>query len=655
MRLVISFLVALAFLAPAAAQTGTEPASEPVTLTSPSGRIVVRIAAGERLTYDVVAGNKPVMTGASLSMRIDDRALGVAPKVLSVAREEHLSEVVEPPVTQKAARLDARHREVRLEFEGDYAVVFRAYDHGVAYRFQTAFAAPEVTVHEEQARFAFVADYRAFYPEETSFFSHNERHYLPRALADLAPHDLGSLPAVVDAGHVKVAIAEADIEDYPGLWLRGTSGRALDAAFPPYPLEERLGRDRDLRVVKAAGFIARTRGTRAYPWRVLGIAARDVDLITNPLVYLLQSPSRIADTSWIRPGKVAWDWWNATTLDDVGFEAGVNTATYEHYIDFAAAHGLEYVILDEGWYALGNVLDVVPAIDMPAIMAHAREKGVGVILWVVWKTLDDQLEAALDRFAAWGAAGIKVDFMQRDDQKVVDFYHRVSEAAARRHLLVDFHGSLRPALMTRTWPNIVSVEGVRGLEWTKWSAHTDPEHDATLPFTRMFLGSMDYTPGAMVNASRETFRVDFTRPMSLGTRAHQLALYVVFESPLQMLADSPSNYRRAPDAMAFLGPVPTVWDETRVLDGRIADFVVVARRHGDEWYIGALTDWNPREITVDLGFLAEGPWTLDSWADGPDAARRGDDTVRTTGQVDRTGRLTLRLAPGGGFAARLRR
>jgi alpha-glucosidase len=512
-----------------------------------------------------------------------------------------------------------------------------------------------VTVHEEQARFAFAGNFVAYYPEEASFFSHNERHYLPRALGDLAAHNLGSLPAIVDAGHVKVAIAEADIEDYPGLWLRGSGRSALDAAFPPYPLEERLDRDRDLRVVKTAGYIARTRGTRTYPWRILGLARRDADLVTNPLVYLLQSRSRLADTSWIAPGKVAWDWWNANNIDGVDFEAGVNTATYRHYIDFAAAHGLEYVILDEGWYELGNVLKVVPAIDMPAIMAHAREKGVGIILWVVWKTLDDQLDAALDQFAAWGAKGIKVDFMQRDDQPVVAFYHRVSEAAAKRRLLVDFHGSLRPAMMTRTWPHIMSVEGVRGLEWAKWSAHANPEHDATLPFTRMVLGPMDYTPGAMVNASRDDFAISFNRPMSLGTRAHQLALYVVFESPLQMLADSPSNYRREPDAMAFLGPVPSAWDETRVLDARIADYILVARRHGDEWYVGAITDWSPRDLQLDLAFLGEGTWTMEAWADGPNARRRGEDMVRATRKVDSATRIPLLLAPGGGFAARIRR
>jgi alpha-glucosidase len=532
-------------------------------------------------------------------------------------------------------------------------VAFRAYNEGVAYRFETALPSAEVTVRSEEAGLRFAVDCTAYYPEEQSFFSHNERHFLPRALVDLAPKNLASIPVVVDAGDVRIAIAESDVEDYPGLWLRGTSGRGLDATFPPVALEESPKNDRDVPVTRTADYIARTRGTRTYPWRILGVARRDADLVANPLVYLLASPSRIADTSWIVPGKVAWDWWNANNISGVDFRAGVNTDTYKAYIDFAARHGLQYVILDEGWYKLGNVLDVVPEIDMEALAAYARERKVGIILWVIWKSLDDQLDAALDRFERWGIKGLKIDFMQRDDQAVVNFYHRVTGAAARRHMLVDYHGGIRPALMTRTWPNLVTTEGVRGMEWSKWSAHTHPEHDVTLPFTRMFLGPMDYTPGAMVNAARGSFAPLFSRPMSQGTRCHQLAMYVVYESPLQMLADSPTNYEREPDAMAFLDTVPTTWDETRVLDGRIADFVVVARRSGKAWYVGAMTDWSPRDLEIDLSFLAAGRYRIDSWEDGPNADRRGEDTRRTSAEVLGGSKMKVRLAEGGGWVARI--
>ena len=625
----------------------------PLILESPDQRIRVRITVADRLSYAIDVDDRAITGACTLSMRIDQQVLGAAPRLLKSTARRH-DGVVEPPVRQKAARLRDHYNEVRLDFDGQYAVVFRAYDEGVAYRFETSLAEADVTVVAEDATFAFAADFPVYYPEEQSFFSHNERHYLPRALSDLAAKNIASLPAVVDARDVKVAIAESDVEHYPGLWLRGTGGRALAATFPPYALDETLTRDRDLRVTTAADYIARTSGTRTYPWRILGIAHDDGALITNALVYLLASPSRVADTSWIRPGKVAWDWWNANNIFGVDFAAGLNTATYRHYIDFAAANGLQYVILDEGWYRLGNVLDVVPEIDVAGLTAYAKGKGVGIILWVVWNTLDAQLIPALDQFERWGVQGIKVDFMQRDDQKVIDYYHRISAEAAKRKMLVDFHGNQKPALMTRTWPNLITTEGVRGLEWAKWSAHAHPDHDATLPFTRMFLGPMDYTPGAMINAPQKDFAVVFNRPMSQGTRAHQLALYVIFESPLQMLADSPSNYRPETASMGFLSAVPTTWDETRVLEGRIGDYVVLARRSGREWYIGAITDWTPREFTLDLSFLPSGTFTLESHADGPNASRRGEDVSTATQRVTASSKVTIALAPGGGYAARIR-
>jgi alpha-glucosidase len=621
------------------------------TLRSPDSRIEVRVRAADRIEYDVLVGDRVVLERSSLSMTVGEQTLGVKPAVTAATPRSH-DQVVEPPVRQKAATLRDQYNELRLDVTGGYAVVFRAYDHGVAYRFETNLPG-DVVVRGETAGFRFATDHIVFYPEEQGFFSHNERHFLPRALADLAPHNLASIPAVVDAGVVKVAITDADVDDYPGLWLRGTGEARLEAAFPPVAVEEARRNDRDVPVTRSADYIAKTTGTRPYPWRVLGIARRDADLITNPLVYLLAKPSQIADTSWIEAGKVAWDWWNANNLGGVAFEAGINTDTYKHYIDFAARYGLKYVILDEGWYVLGNVMQVVPAIDMEALAAHARQRNVGLILWVVWKSLDDQLTAALDRFEQWGIKGLKIDFMQRDDQAVVNFYHRVTREAAQRRMLVDYHGGIRPALMTRTWPNLITTEGVRGMEWSKWSAHAHPEHDVTLPFTRMFVGPMDYTPGAMVNAARGAFAPLSSTPMSQGTRCHQLAMYVVFESPLQMLADSPSSYEREPDAMAWLSAVPTVWDETRVLDARLADYVVVARRSGADWYIGAMTDWTARELEVDLSFLPAGAFTMESWEDGVNAGRRGEDTRRRSQPVTTATKLKVKLAEGGGWAARI--
>jgi alpha-glucosidase len=435
--------------------------------------------------------------------------------------------------------------------------------------------------------------------------------------------------------------------------LHGTGGNGLAAVFPPYPLKEKLARDRDFRVVESADYIAVTKGTRTFPWRVVGVAEKDSDLLTNQLVWLTEKPSQVQDTSWIKPGKVAWDWWNANNVYGVDFKAGINTQTYKYYIDFAAKYGIPYVILDEGWYKLGNVLEVVPEINMEELTAYAKQKNVGLILWVVWKTLADQLEPALDQFAKWGVKGIKVDFMQRSDQLLINYYHKVSRETAKRKMLVDFHGDQKPASMTRTWPNLINAEGVRGLEWSKWSADTEPKHNVTLPFTRMFLGPMDYTPGAMLNAQKASFAPIFSRPMSLGTRCHQLAMYVVYEAPLQMLSDSPSNYLREPEAMEFLAAVPTEWDETKVLDAKIADYVVVARRNGREWYIGAMTDWTPREIEVDLSFLPDGKFQMAAYEDGVNADPMASDYKLVRSQVIKASKLKIKLAPGGGWAARI--
>lgn len=622
-------------------------------LRSPDGRIEMRIRTEGQIRYDIVLKGRAVLEACTLSLDVEHKKLGAQPKLVD-AKERSYDQVVEPVVRQKFAKIRDHYNELKLTMEGGYAVVFRVYNEGVAYRFETSMAQVQVKIYGEESAFNFSANDIVYYPQEDSFFSHNERKYLPQKLSEIAPEFLATLPAVVDVGEgAKVAIAESDLESYPGLWLRGTGGNGLAATFPPYPLKESLTRDRDYRVVESANYIAVTAGTRTFPWRVIGIADRDGDLLTNQIIYLLEKPSQVADTSWIKPGKVAWDWWNDNNVYGVDFKAGVNTATYKYYIDFAAKYGIPYIILDEGWYKLGNVLDVVPEINMNELTAYARQKNVGIILWVVWTTLDDQLIPALDQYAKWGVKGIKVDFMQRSDQILIDYYYRVSRECAKRKMLVDFHGDQKPATMTRTWPNLISTEGVRGMEWSKWSADSEPKHNVTLPFTRMFLGPMDYTPGAMRNATRTTFAAIHGQPMALGTRCHQLAMYVVFESPLQMLSDSPSNYLREPEAMEFLSAVPTEWDETKVLDARIADYVVVARRSGNDWYVGAMTDWTPRNLEINLSFLPEGNFTMEAYQDGVNADRYASDYKKTTIQVNRTTKVNLPLASGGGWAARI--
>lgn len=622
-------------------------------LKSPNGRIEVRIRTADELRYDVVLQGTPVLENSSLMLEVDRKEFGEHPKITGVQQRTY-NQMVEPVVKQKFAKIRDHYNELKLTAEGGYAVVFRAYNEGVAYRFETSLPEKEIKVYAEEANFKFASNFVVYYPQEDSFYSHNERKYTPQRLSEIAPSFIATLPAVVDLGTAKVAIAESDLSDYPGLWLMGGAPEyALHATFPHYPLKEEQTSDRDYKVTQAADYIATTAGTRTFPWRVIGVADHDGDLITNQLVYLLESPSKLEDTSWIHPGKVAWDWWNDWNIDGVDFHAGINTKTYEYYVDFAAKYGLPYIILDDGWYKLGNLLEVTPDLNMDELVAYAKKKNVGLILWASWKTLDDQLIPALDQFEKWGVKGIKVDFMQRSDQIMVNYFERVCREAAKRHMLVDFHGDQKPATMTRTWPNLINTEGVRGMEWSKWSWESDPAHNVSLPFTRMFLGPLDFTPGAMRNATRKTFAPINSQPMALGTRCQQLGMYVVYEAPLQMLSDSPSNYLREPETMEFLAAVPTTWDETKVLDAKISQYVLLARRNGNDWYVGAMTDWTPRDLEVDFSFLPEGSFTLDAYQDGVNADRNASDVKKSTQQITRSTKLKIHLAPGGGFAARI--
>jgi alpha-glucosidase len=629
------------------------PAQSSYDLRSPDGRIEVRVRTAGKISYDVVLKGQALLENCTVSLDVEHQKLGLEPKVTNAKTASH-DEIVVPIVRQKFAKIRDHYNELRLTMQGGYAILFRVYDEGVAYRFETSLPQQKVKIYGEESAFNFASNFIVYYPQEDSFYSHNERKYLPQHLSEIAPAFIATLPAVVDVGAgVKLAIAESDLEDYPGLWLRGTGGNALAATFPPYPTKLVQTSDRDYKPVETADYIADTAGTRTFPWRVIGIADHDGDLLTNEIVYLLQRPSQFPDTSWIKPGKVAWDWWNDWNISGVDFHAGINTKTYEYYVDFAAKYGIPYIILDDGWYKLGNLLEVTPDLNMEELLAYAKQKNVGIILWASWKTLDDQLIPALDQFEKWGVKGIKVDFMQRSDQIMIDYFYRVCREAAKRHMLVDFHGDQKPATMMRTWPNLINTEGVRGMEWSKWSAESEPKHNVTLPFTRMFLGPMDYTPGAMRNATQKTFAPIMSQPMALGTRCQQLAMYVVYDAPLQMLSDSPTNYLREPEIMDFLGRVPTEWDDTKVLDAKIADHVVVARRNGREWYVGAMTDWTPKNLEIEFSFLPEGSFTMEAYQDGVNADRNASDYKKIVMQVNRTTKLKLPLASGGGWAARI--
>ena len=626
---------------------------EVYSLKSPDGKIEFRVQVDQEITYDVLLDGESLIKPSPVSMVLSGhRILGKNVQVKQVSGRV-VNETIEAVVPVKSRLIRDCYNETCLEFKGGYSLEFRVYDDGAAYRFRTQYPG-KITVISEEVEVCFAGDYTVYFPEETSFMTHQERLYKVLPLSEIKPEQMASLPILVKTpGGPSVAVTESDLWDYPGMYVTGMedSGFAVKGVFPQYALEEKRENDRNIKVTKRADYLAVTTGTRAFPWRVLVIARKDADLVESQMIYKLARPLALKDTSWIKPGKVAWDWWNANNIRGVDFPAGINTATYKYYIDFAARYNLEYIILDEGWYKLGNLLDINPDIDMEELLAYAREKKVGIILWVVWKTLEDQMQEALDRFAQWGVKGIKVDFMQRDDQEVVNFYWKVAAEAAKRHLVVDFHGSYKPSGIRRAYPNVLTREGVKGLEHSKWCEDASPENAVTIPFIRMLAGPMDYTPGAMNNATKENFRPIFTQPMSQGTRCHQLAMYVIYESPLQMLADSPSNYYREQECMEFLSQVPTVWDETRVLDGQVGDYILVARRSWDTWFIGAMTDWTPRELTVDLSFLGSGSWWVKMYEDGINAHRLAIDYKKKVTDVDSSRKLTVKLAPGGGWAA----
>jgi alpha-glucosidase len=638
--------------ATASASYGQQPTPS-LNVTSPNGAIVVTVNAGARLAWSVSVDGKPVLLPSGIGLTLDgNRTLG-APAAVRETSTRSVDQVLRPVVRTKRAEVRDRFNERRVDFAGDYTLLVRAYDDGVAYRFVTKLPG-EIQVLSEDATLRFGGDHALYFPEEESLRSHQERLYKRVKISEVGKR-FSSLPAIVQVeGGPKVAITEADLFDYPGMDLTGgAEPNSLKGLFPYYPAKVELKRDRDEDVVAREPFMAKTKGTREFPWRVLVLASRDATLLDTDIVFRLASESKLADTSWIRPGKVAWDWWNFNNVYGVPFRAGVNTDTYKHYIDFAAENGLEYVILDEGWYKLGDLMTQMPGIDMEAIAAHARAKKVGLVMWVIWKTLDLQMTQALDQFEKWGVKGIKVDFMQREDQWMVNFYERTAIEAARRKLLVDFHGAYKPTGLYRTYPNVVTSEGVVGLENNKWGDTASPDNAVTFPFMRMMAGPVDYTPGAMLNATKADFRPINNRPMSQGTRCQQLGMYVVFESPLQMLADSPSNYRKEPESLAFLSKVPAVWDETRVLGASIGEFILVARRSGRDWYVGALTSWTPRDLDVPLDFLGTGTWEAEIFKDGPNADRAAVDYAREKRPVSSTDRLKVHLAPGGGFAARI--
>ena len=621
---------------------------------SPDKKITIEVDADKKVKYQVYYKNELVIAPSYISLQLTDKTLGIDSKLKKVKTSNHKG-LIKPVIKEKAAVIHDDYNILTLKFN-DFDIEFRAYDDAVAWRF-ISHRKGEIIIKNEQAEFNFAENYKIWFPEEKSMMSHQERKYLETTVNQIEKDKFCSLPTLVDAGDVKLIITESGLYDYAGMYLESEGNGHFRGKFPFYALETkpvdltiRAG-DRNIPVTKHADFIAKTSGNRAFPWRIIAFAEKDADLITNQIVFKLANEKADMDFSWVKPGKVAWDWWNARNIYGVDFKSGVNTETYKYYIDFASKYGIEYIILDEGWYVLGDLTNVVPNINIEEIVKYGQSKNVGIILWVVWKVLDDQWDTAFNEFEKWGIKGLKVDFMQRNDQWMVDYYWRVAKETAKRKMLVDFHGCYKPSGLRRAYPNIITREGVLGLEHSKWSDNATPKHEVTIPFIRMFAGPMDYTPGAMINAQKANFRPIPKRPMSQGTRCHQLAMYVVYESPLQMLSDSPSHYYDNAKAMDFLSKVPTVWDETKVLAAKVGEYIIIARRNGKKWYIGGMTNWQARDFTINLSFLKEGTHTITIWQDGINAHRYGNDSKKLSDKVTAKNNIKIHMAPGGGWAA----
>lgn len=621
------------------------------SVASPDGQLQAQIVLDKGvLAYSIHYKSQALSGIQPLSMEFDNGVTaGLNIRSLK-ATTRKISETIAPPVAIKTAQFQAQANELTLN-AGNYAIVFRVADDAVAYRFVTTFKEPQVKVLAETVRYAFAAADSILFPEEQSFHSHQERKFVATTIGAIDTGRFCSPPMLITHRGVRILVTEVDLEAYPGIFYQKAAPNTFDGIFPHQPDQEVKRSDRNRVVTTTKNYLAQTSGKRNYPWRVALVTDNDCKLLESNTLYSLAAPSRLGDVSWIRPGKIAWDWWNDNNLTGVAFKTGINTDTYKAFIDFAATHKLEYIVLDEGWYDIKKtILDIAPELDMEELLAYADQKNVGIILWATWLALDERMDEAIAQFQKWGIKGIKIDFMQRVDAPVVEWYYSTAQKAADAKLLLDYHGAYTPRGLNRTYPNVMTYEGVYGLEQNKWIDDLTPEHNVTLPFTRMALGPMDYTPGAMRNVRPSEFKANFSRPMSIGTRGHQLGMYVVYESPLQMLSDTPSAYAKEPETMRFLGPVPSVWDETKAIAAKVGDYVVVARRSGNDWYVGGMTDGSARTVEVPLDFLdRDREYRLTLWSDGPNADRNAEDLTIETKTVNRNSKLTVDMASGGGF------
>ncbi|WP_433832968.1 glycoside hydrolase family 97 protein [Flavobacterium anhuiense] len=631
------------------------------TVASPNGKIEVKISVNDKISWSISHEKDLILAPSEMSLTLDEnQILGKNPIVIN-SKKETVNNSFETPLYKKKS-VQNHYNQLTINFKNDFSIEYRVFDDGAAYRFITK-KKKDITIKSEEVVLNFDQDYSTLMPyvrdlrnPKDQFISSFEAHYENKKISEFAKDTLAFLPFLIDyKNHKKAVFLEANLEDYAGLFVTNNTNKSgFESRFSKYPLKETNGGFNNINrlITERADYLVKTKGTRTFPWRAIVISENDAVLANNDMVQKLAEPSKIKDISWIKPGKVAWDWWNDWNIYNIDFKAGINTQTYKYYIDFASKNKVEYVVLDEGWSLEEDIMKHNPNVDLEALIAYGKERNVGIILWSSWMALTKNTDGILKNYANLGIKGFKVDFLDRDDAKMVNSVYDISQKAANYKLVLDFHGMYKPTGIQRTFPNILNFEGVKGLENNKWTPNDDvPLYDTTIPFIRMMAGPMDYTPGAMRNATKSEFKPNHSAPMSQGTRCHQLALYTIFEAPLQMMADSPTAFMKEQESTDFIAKVPTVFDETIALDGEVGKFVSIARKKDNTWYLGAITNWDSRDITIDFSFLEKGKkFQAEIFSDGVNADKAAVDYKKEIITVDSTTKLKYHLASGGGLA-----
>ncbi|QES89120.1 glycoside hydrolase family 97 protein [Rhizosphaericola mali] len=632
-------------------------AQQAYTLQSPNNKLKANISISDSIRWNLSEDGSVVIKSGVAALAVEQYGvIGWNEKVKSL-KKHSAKDIIYPTIPIRSKSIANNYNDLIIQLKSGSAIDFRLFNNGIAYSWITNFK-DSINVTNEIVDIEFPSNKRVFWGSDNEnkyLQSHYEQIFKETYLESVTDKQDACLPLYVgDKNNPKVLISESNLLDYSNLFFLGTNSTKIHGVFPKVIAKDTLYGDRGTKILENHNYIARTIGTRSFPWRVFMVANQDKDLLENNLVFQLASPNVLKETDWIKPGLVAWDWWNDNNIYGVNFKSGINNDTYKYYIDFAAKYKLPYLVLDEGWSkSTWDITHNANNIDVEELVRYGKSKNVDIILWTLWQPMDKDMETVLDTYQKWGVKGVKVDFMARADQYMVNFYERLASTAAKHRLMVDLHGAYKPVGLNRKYPNIVSYEGVKGLENYKWTdEEANPPHDVTIPFTRMVVGPMDYTPGAMRNVIKKNYKANVEMPMSEGTRAHQVAMYAVYESPLQMLADNPSNYLKDSSCTAYMTNFPTTWDSTVAIDGDIKEFVLVARKHGNNWYIGGLNNWNKRELDFKLDFLDKNTnYKVQIFKDGVNADKFAEDYILETAHWKQNDAVHISMQSGGGWSA----